>query len=132
MNSLPYTDDTFFHLGPLAQAGLLTISVLLACATLYLVIRITRNLPWYFGLLLAALVFWAFEWVSPQVYYLYYWVIFDSLPMQWVIGWPPPLKETIQLVFFSGEDTISAHSRAALFWLLVLSVPGLKLYPKRP
>ncbi len=66
---------------------------------------------------LAALLLAAFVWVSLQVYYTYYRLIFEGLPAQWVIGWPPSL-DILRLATFTGPAKLSTHSQRALFWLL--------------
>ena len=83
-----YRDDSFFTLGLLEAAGLLVVTALLVLGVLALARRLCRG-----GLgrrlVAAAGLFWVFLWLSPQVYYAYYQLIFDGLPVQIVIGWPP-------------------------------------------
>ena len=70
-------------------------------------------------------MFWLFVWVSPQIYYMYYMIIIPDLPLQWVI-WPPASPHSaFEMLFFQGEQNLSAHSQGVLGWLLVVA-PFLK------
>ena len=114
-----YAGDSFFTLGWLSGAGLLAVTGGLVWLTWRLARRLARG-----GLVrrvaVAAGLFWAFLWLSPQIYYLYYQVIFDDLPWQWVIGWPPGPERVGRLLAFSGAATLSAHGKGALGWALIL------------
>ena len=114
-----YEDDSFFTLTTGGQIGLLILSASLALLTLWVAWRVMRRSS-VFGRLVTALVAFAlFVWLSPQVYYTYYLMIFDGLPLQWVIGWPV-LRDIVDLATFTGPANMSAHSQGLLFWVLVL------------
>lgn len=114
-----YSGDSFFTMGLLQGAGLLLVTAALVLLTWRLGRRVCRG-----GLLrrlvLGLAVFWAFLWVSPQVYYLYYMAILPDLPLQWVIGWPPAPERVGRLLIFRGPATVAAHAQGALGWLLLV------------
>ncbi|MEO1139034.1 MAG: hypothetical protein AAFW87_06220 [Pseudomonadota bacterium] len=70
-------------------------------------------------IVLAITVFWAFLWLSPQVYYFYYMLIIDSLPWQIVIKAPPGAGDLVRLMSFSDDASLSAHGQGALGWAMV-------------
>lgn len=121
VHSHMYQQDSFFDLSAWGQLGLIAIStalfaaaLLIAWRTLYArgpVLRIAGG----FALL------WLFVWLSPQVYYMYYYMIFPDLPLQWVI-WPPPGPEKpMQMLFFQFRPNLSAHSQGLLGWSLIVT-----------
>ncbi|MEO1467507.1 MAG: hypothetical protein AAFV86_00520 [Pseudomonadota bacterium] len=121
-----YDRDSFFDLTPWGQAGLLALSTVLFVAVVFATWALLRRRPPLVRLAGALAVFWLFEWVSPQVYYQYYRLLFEGLPLQWVI-WPPPGPvEALELLVFQGPHSLSAHSRGLLGWTL-LAVPFLRL-----
>jgi hypothetical protein len=113
-----YRDDSFFTLGLVEIAGLLVVSVLLVLGVLALARRLCRG---RLGrrLVAAAGLFWVFLWLSPQVYYAYYQLIFDGLPVQIVIGWPPGAETVLRRLAFAGPATLAAHGQGVLGWVLV-------------
>ena len=115
-----YADDSFFTLTVYGRWGLVVISTLLAAIALWVLWKLTakRSLP--VRLLMALGVFIAFEWLSPQLYYLYYLLILENLPWQWVIGLSPPLGDLWDLLIFRERNNLSHHSRAALGWLMLV------------
>lgn len=109
-----YEGDSFFTLSMWGQAGLVIISLILALIWLSVEWRFARFL---WGFVLAALLFYAFVYVSPQVYYSYYQVIIGGLPEQWVIS-PPTLTHMGELLSFRAGNSLSAHAQGALGWSL--------------
>ena len=89
--------DSIYTLSPLQIAGLLMWSMALIIIYFVIVCYKTRALSNLFQRLPSP-IFLAADWVtsailflllfglSPQIYYLYYIMIIDGLPMQWVIG----------------------------------------------
>ena len=71
-------------------------------------------------LAIAFVVIWAFEWLSPQVYYLYYIFLFD-LPLQLVVQTPPTPGDVVRLLTFTAGFDLSHHGRGALSWLILLA-----------
>jgi hypothetical protein len=115
-----YSNDSFFTLGLLEGAGLLVVTGLLVWGVLALARRVCRG-PWWRRLALAVTLFWLFLWLSPQVYYAYYQLIFSGLPIQLVIGWPPGAEAVLRHLTFSGPATLSAHGQGVLGWLMVVT-----------
>ncbi|MEM9329710.1 MAG: hypothetical protein AAGA53_00185 [Pseudomonadota bacterium] len=116
-----YSNDTFFNLTMPGQIGLALLSVILCAFTVWLFLKISTRFALWVKLLLSIVVLWFFVWLSPQIYYTYYWMIFDNLPVQIVIRWPPNLAEVFELMTFTGSNNLSAHSKGALFWIMVIT-----------
>ncbi len=114
-----YEGDSFFTLGFLESAGLLVVTALLALGMLALARRFCRG---RLGrrLVAAVVLFWVFLWLSPQVYYAYYQLIFEGLPVQIVIGWPPGAETVARRLVFAGPATLAAHGQGVLGWILVV------------
>ncbi len=113
-------DDSLFTLGILEAAGLLAVTGALVLGVLALARRfcrgrLGRRLAWAVGL------FWLFLWLSPQVYYAYYQLIFEGLPVQIVIGWPPGAETVLRRLAFAGPATLAAHGQGVLGWVLVVA-----------
>jgi hypothetical protein len=121
-----YHDDSFFSLGIAEAAGLAALTLVMAFCMLKLARRAYRRGHVGRRLLWAAGLFWAFLWLSPQVYYLFYQLIFLGLPVQLVIGWPPGAETVLRRLTFTGPATLAAHGQGLLGWaLMVLAVrPG--------
>ncbi|GMG81127.1 hypothetical protein LNKW23_03390 [Paralimibaculum aggregatum] len=129
-----YAEDSFFTLSASARAGLLALSAgfaglagALARAGLRAAGR--RLAP---RLAVALLVFWGFEWLSPQGYYAYYRAVIPGLPAQWVIGRPPGPGQVAEILGFAGPATLSAHARGLLGWALLLAACAPMLRRLRP
>ncbi len=119
-----YAGDSFYGLSAAGQGSLVVLSTLLALAAVACVLALFR-LSKSLGLrMIAALaVFWVFLWLSPQIYYFYYQIIFDDLPWQIVIGGPPNLTALIDLLLFSGPATLAGHAKGVLGWALCILGP---------
>lgn len=117
-----YQGDTFFHLSIPGQIGLVLLSGCLALLLLWVFWKTSSRFGTLVKVLLAFLCLWGFVWISPQVYYLYYWLIFEDLPLQMVIQSPPGIQTIVELISFKGKATLSDHSKGALFWLMILMV----------
>ncbi|MEM1272876.1 MAG: hypothetical protein AAGF88_03610 [Pseudomonadota bacterium] len=113
-----YADDSFFTLSGAGQVGLVLLSSLFAVVMLLLARALVR-LPVALRLIgwLALLV--AFISISPQGYYLYYRVIIDGLPAQWVLQPPLDAPELLRYLTFTGRTTLSAHSVGLLGWAML-------------
>ena len=101
--------------------GLALISIALAVMVLWVFNKISSRFGLIVKVLLAIVVLWLFVWLSPQIYYLYYWMIFDGLPFQNVIQRPPDFASIARLVTFTGDANLSNHSKGVLFWLMIAS-----------
>ena len=114
-----YDSDSFFTLSVPGQIGLAVLSLVLALAMVVLTLRMTRSLPIGFRLALALVLFVAFDWLSPQVYYSYYRMIIPGLPLQWVIGTLPDPSASFRILTFSAAQDLSAHGRGFLGWAMM-------------
>ena len=114
-----YHEDSFFSLSTLGSVGLAVLSLVLALLVLGVAWRLMRARGWAVRLGIAVGLFVVFVWLSPQVYYTYYGFLFDDLPRQWVARFPTAV-ELFDTIRFGGRATLSAHSKAVLFWALVI------------
>ena len=120
-----YQNDSFFSLGVGGQIGLAALSFVLTILVLLGAAWLMRGRGIAFRLAIAFAAFALFVWLSPQIYYSYYFMIFEDLPVQWVIGWPS-LKTAFSFASFTGPSNLSAHGQGVLFWLLAaLALKGL-------
>ena len=92
-----YQEDTFFHLSFAGRTGLVFLSIGLAGITLWVFAKISSRFGLFVKVLAAFVSLWIVDWLSPQIYYLYYSFLFDDLPMQLVIGAPPGAGHILQL-----------------------------------
>lgn len=109
---LSYTGDSFFTLTMGERVGLILVTLLLSAAML----AVGR---WLRGVIWAVALIWAFIWLSPQAYYLYYQWIFEGLPWQIVVKTPPSPLDLLRFLTFQAGDTLSAHGQGLLGWLLI-------------
>lgn len=121
-----YEADSFFTLGTAERLGLLVLSAVLTLGVLYMVFRLARGRRAPVRFAIAAMAFIGFVWLSPQVYYTYYRLIFDGLPSQWVIDGPPSFLDLAAIVTFSGRTQLSDHGQGVLFWAMI----GLALWAR--
>ncbi len=115
-----YQDDSFYTLSQAGQIGLVGLSLVLTAILLLLAWRMMGSRPLSVRIAIAIILFLAFVWLSPQIYYTYYLFLFDGLPLQIVILPPPGPQYLADLVFFQDRTTLSAHSKGILGWLLLL------------
>ena len=115
-----YTDDSFNTLTTTQQLGLTAISILLGIICIFICFRFARNRSLLGRLLISFGIFFLFVWLSPQIYYIYYLIIFDGLPFQTVIKQPPSLWALTQLLTFQSKASLSDHSKAILGWVLIV------------
>lgn len=114
-----FRDDTFFQLSDLGQIGTAAISVVLCVIMLWLCWRVVRREPLWLRLVLALVLFLLFEWLSPQIYYFWYMVVYPGLSLQWVVGfWPRP-PDVLSTLALQRSDTLSGLSRALLGWGMI-------------
>ncbi|MEM7596848.1 MAG: hypothetical protein AAF382_04065 [Pseudomonadota bacterium] len=119
-----YDQDSFFDLTPLGQLGLACLSAVLFAAMTYAAWRLLRARPVWLRPLGALILFYGFVWISPQVYYQYFHLLFEFLPDQWVIFPPPNPLDALTLLTFSGPPSLSAHGQGVLGWVMI-AVPWL-------
>lgn len=115
-----YTDDTFFTLSPFGQVGLAVLSLVLATTTTWFAWRLARRSRWVTRVLTGLGVYMVFAWASPQIYYAYYQMVLEGLPVQWVAKWPPDIDRAVAELTFTGRVSLAAHGRGILGWLCVL------------
>ena len=115
-----YAGDSFFILPGVGQTGLAILSALLGLAAGACVLAV-EGFAWRMAAALA--VFWVFLWLTPQLYYFYYQIVFDGLPWQLIVGLPPSPDSLIDRLLFRGPATLSNHAKGALGWALVLLGP---------
>ena len=120
-----YAADSFFDLSPWGRVGLVAISLGLSVLAVAVSHAALRHRPALVCIAGALLLFWTFLWLSPQVYYSYYHLLFDGLPVQWVIWPPPPPVRTIEVLAFQYRPTLAAHGQAVLGWAM-LAAPFLR------
>ncbi|MEP5729233.1 MAG: hypothetical protein ABJL67_07640 [Sulfitobacter sp.] len=116
-----YRQDSFFDLSAFGQIGLVVISTILFLLILFAAWKLLSPRGPVIRILGALALYWVFVWASPQIYYMYYWMIFPNLPLQWVI-WPPVgLERAIQMLFFQYRHNLSAHFQGVLGWCLLVT-----------
>lgn len=71
--------------------------------------NISITLACYFGL-------W---FVSPQIFYSYYRLIFENLPQQWVIGSSAQLDRFVVALLFEGNISLADSAAGLYFWMLL-------------
>jgi len=114
-----YEGDSFFTLTSAGQIGLLLLSITLAATVLIVAWWSTAHRATGWRLTIAAMLFYLFIWLSPQIYYLYYQLIIDGLPWQIVVKAPPGPVELVELLSFTSRPNLSAHSKGTLGWALL-------------
>lgn len=118
-----YDGDSFFTLSLMGRVGLIALSALLTAVTIWLswrlAGRIGRRRRLVTRVLIALAALYLFTWLSPQIYYGYYLMIFDGLPLQVVVGPPPSPATVAQHLTFQSNATLSDHGKGALGWLLI-------------
>ncbi len=117
---MDYAGDSFFTLGQGGRIGLVLLSLVLMGLCVALVWRLVRGVGRVWRVLIALGVFWAFLWLSPQIYYAYYWMIFEDLPVQIVVGTPPGIADVARLATFTDRASLAHHGQGAFAWLLLL------------
>lgn len=123
-----YDGDSFFTLGMGGRIGLVLLSAVLMILCAGLVWKLVDGLGRVWRVLVALGLFWGFIWLSPQIYYAYYWMIFEDLPVQVVIGGPPGLGDILRLVSFTDRASLAHHGQGVFAWMLMI----LALLRRRP
>jgi len=72
-----YAEDSFFTLGMGGRIGLVILSGVLMILCVWLVWTCVKGWGRVWRVVFALGVFWGFLWLSPQVYYAYFWLIFE-------------------------------------------------------
>ena len=119
-----YSQDSFFDLTPLGQVGLATVSGVLCVTTLIASWVLLHQRPAWVRPIGALMVYYLFVWLSPQVYYQYFHLLFDFLPNQWVVFPPPNPIRLFEFLTFTGPQSLAGHGQGLLGWALIV-VPFL-------
>jgi hypothetical protein len=127
-----YTQDSFFTLTYPGQVGLVMLSLSQAACFLWFAISIGKRTSRPGRILISIGLFALFVWLTPQVYYAYYSLVLKGLPLQWVLKSPPTPTDLGRLLTFTGSPNLSAHSKGALGWLLLIIPQLVTRQSKRP
>ena len=122
LTRIAYANDSFHTLTLPGQIGLITLSLILTAAIMLVAWRIMIRFLVLQRLGIAIGLFYLFVWLSAQIYYGYYFFLFDNLPLQIVIKTPPAPGQLVELLIFQGPATLAAHSLAFLGWALIAAV----------
>jgi len=106
-----YAEDSFFTLGMGGRIGLVILSGVLATFCVGIVWGCVKGWGRVWRVV--------FAWLSPQVYYAYFWLIFENLPVQIVVRKPPGVGEVARLLSFTGKASLAQHGQGVFGWLLI-------------
>lgn len=115
-----YAEDSFFSLTVAGRTGLVVLSAIMMLALTALAVHISRGRAIAVRVVVPLAVFWAFVWLSPQVYYTYYMFLFEDLPLQSVIKSPPGPKRIVRLLTFTERPTLAVHSAGIMGWAMII------------
>ena len=115
-----YDGDSFYTLTMAGRIGLVCLSMAMATATIWLFLKTSRNFPRPVKIPIAIAFLWLFVWLSPQIYYFYYMLIFDFLEFKIIPGLPPGPIEIFRLLTFSDDFNFSKHGKGILGWAMIL------------
>ena len=122
-----YAEDSFLTLDAFQRVGLVFLSLILFSLTIFTFLCAAKKSGATLRILFATTLFFLFVWLSPQIYYTYYQLIFDGLPAQVVLKAPPSPARLGRILIFQ-EVTLSGHSKALLGWVLII----LAVWPRKP
>ena len=101
------------------RIGLVILSSVLVTFCFGIVWRCVKGWGRVWRVVFALGVFWGFLWLSPQVYYAYFWMIFENLPVQIVVRTPPGVGEVARLLSFTGKASLAQQGQGVFGWLLI-------------
>lgn len=122
-----YAGDSLFTLNAPSAVLLVGMALTMAVLALWLVRFLARRQIWPARLMIALVAIYLYEWLSPQVFYEYYRLLFPDLPAQWAARPPGPFALG-RLMTFTDQANLSFHSRGVLAWLFIL----VALWPWKP
>jgi hypothetical protein len=114
-----YATDSIHTLTTTQQIGLGFISLALLCVMVFLSLKLIKNKHVLVRIIIAIGLFYLFIWLSPQLYYAYYLLIFMDLPIQLVIKAPPGIGPLVKILTLQNSATLSNHSLTFLGWALI-------------
>jgi len=134
-----YTGDSFYTLGLIESIGLIAITTLLSITVLFFTLKksylfyqaakqrkIKLEIILLADIALNLLIFSLFIWLSPQIYYAYYYAILDGLPIQIVIKNFPDFITLSNILTLSEKTSLSLHGQGILGRTLIIQ--SLVLY----
>ena len=104
--------------GEAAIAALSGVLVFLAVAAVRLARRWIHLRAAALGLGFAC--WWLFMWLTPQLYYLLYMTLVETLSFRWVIDRPPGPTRLVELLTFRARDTSVDIGVGILGWAMML------------
>lgn len=115
-----YENDSFLTLSVAERIGLVCVTFLLSAALIWLFWVAIKRVNIWIGPLLALVFLYVFIWLSPQIYYLYYLVIFDFLDLKIVIHPPFNPLTLFNLLTFTESGKLADHGKGVLGWILIV------------
>ena len=125
-----YENDSFLTLSIAERIGLLCVTLVLSAVLIWLFWLTIKRLNIWLRPLFALLFLYVFIWLSPQIYYLYYLVIFDFLEFKNVIHPPFNPLTLLNLLTFIESGKLADHGKGVLGWILII-LSFLKPKPAR-
>ncbi|MEP2979181.1 MAG: hypothetical protein ABJO86_06835 [Lentilitoribacter sp.] len=114
-----YENDSFLTLTVAERIGLVCVTLLLSAALIWLFWVAIKRVNIWVRPLLALVFLYVFIWLSPQIYYLYYLVIFDFLDFKNVIHPPFNPLTLFNLLTFTESGKLADHGKGVLGWILI-------------
>lgn len=114
-----YAEDSFFTLTVPGQIGLAALSAVMAGISIWVCHKLSRGRSWISRILIAALIYFLFIWLAPQIYYTYYIFLLEGLPWQVVVQTPPTPVSLARLMMFQENQNLSFHAQGLLGWVLL-------------
>ena len=114
-----YSNGSIHTLTVVQQIGLSFISLTLLSMMIFLSLKLFKNKPMLVRIMVVIGFFYLFVWLSPQLYYAYYILIFEDLPIQHVIKAPPGVGPLVKILTLQNYTRLSDHSLAFLGWVLI-------------
>ncbi|MEP3196545.1 MAG: hypothetical protein ABJO57_01630 [Lentilitoribacter sp.] len=114
-----YENDSFLTLTVAERIGLVCVTLLLSAALIWLFWVAIKRVNFWVCPLLALVFLYVFIWLSPQIYYLYYLVIFDFLDFKNVIHPPFNPLTLFNLLTFTESGKLADHGKGVLGWILI-------------
>ncbi|WP_085908004.1 hypothetical protein [Kiloniella majae] len=122
-----YEGDSFYTLELLESLGVIAITIILSFSVLflalkksYLLYQIAKKynerleIITFSDIALNLIIFSLFIWLSPQIYYAYYYIIFDGLPIQIVIKKFPDFLALTKVITLTDKANLSLHGQGLL------------------
>ena len=129
-----YPGDSFHTLGMPQAVGLVVLSAAMVAVVLLVAKSAAESFQFYLREPVASLVllpfvlllFLIWDFLAPQIYYGYYLVIFDGLPLQWVLH-PDKILERLIAFLTPGPAVSVANDTAALVLHTLLLLGAAKI-----